>query len=169
MGKDGPSVSSAFFDSELVMKTVKEGERKEFGRIGAFVRTAARSSLRSRKLPSPVGSPPSIHTDIGFVRTRKNKAGQSTQKGASPLKELLFFAWDFQTESVVIGPTLFAQRRGADPGSSTVPRVLEEGGVETLVEKTKVRTLRFGPRPFMKPAQINGLAQLRLKDMVKAK
>jgi len=94
-----------FFDSAKVKRAVDRGKRQALSKCGAFVRTAARSSLRYRKKPSASGQPPSVHKGRG---------------GKSPLK-LIFFAWDASSKTVVVGAVLFAPATGA-------PRTLEHGG-----------------------------------------
>lgn len=115
-------VRGLFFDSEKVLRAVDAGTRKALSRFGAFVRTRARSSMRKRKNGhSRPGQPP-------FVK----------EKGL--LKKLLFFSYDPQTKSVVVGP--------ARINKSTVPAVHEFGGRLKVGRKA----VRYRPRPFMGPA-----------------
>ncbi len=124
-GFDLLNIREMFFDSSKVQRLIDSKRRKTLSRFGAFVRTRARSSIRKRKKISIPGQPPSSH------------AGQ--------LKRLLFFAWDFKTNSVVVGPVPF--RRGV------APRLLEKGGSALIENKSgKRRSARYSPRPFMAPA-----------------
>lgn len=97
-----------FFDRPAVISAVKKATRKTLSKAGAFVRTRARTSIRpapKKKKYTPVpGKPPRSHLGT--------------------LKRLIFFAWDPTTESVVVGPALFAGKT-SDP---TAPEVLELGG-----------------------------------------
>jgi hypothetical protein len=134
-----------FFDAPAVVKAVGRAERKVLSRFGAFVRRTARSSLRKRKKASEPGQPPSSH--VGLV------------------KQHLFFLWDPQHRSVVVGPV---QLNRSDPNTL---ELLEHGGTATrrfvVIEekkrrgttrrvvssrKAKPRTVRYRARPFMQPA-----------------
>ncbi|MGN6543781.1 MAG: hypothetical protein ACTHK7_01945 [Aureliella sp.] len=133
-------------------------------KIGAFVRTSARSSLRKRKRVSLPGQPPSVHTS-DKVATLKN----------------ILFGYEPKTHSVVIGPVrLNSQSRDwIDSGSKATPGLLERGGVVTIQEERwkpsksgkeykwhrrdtrraaseskeyRTRRATFRARPFMAPA-----------------
>jgi hypothetical protein len=78
---------------------------------GAYIRNAARWSIRKRQGTSPPGSPPHSHTGL--------------------LKDLLFYSFDPATDTVVIGPAKLNQVNldgDGQPVSGTVPQVLEYGG-----------------------------------------
>lgn len=107
--------SFVFFDKPEVMAAVDRGTRKALSKFGAYTRTRAKSSIKKRKGSSAPGSPPSSHT--GY------------------LKRLIFFGYDAQKKSVVIGPLPFRKNAA---------RIIEEGGLE--------RGSLYQARPFMKPA-----------------
>jgi hypothetical protein len=114
---------SQFFDRAAVIEKVEDGTKSVLAKAGAFVRTRAKSSIRSRKKPATPGTPPSSHTGI--------------------LKNLILFGYEPATESVVIGPKLF---RSANP---TGPELLEYGGNgKTLAGKPAI----YQKFPFMEPA-----------------
>lgn len=116
---------AAFFDAAAVLRQIGKFERKALSKFGAFVRTRARSSVRKRKAISRPGSPPSSHE--------------------GSYKRLIFFAFDAQSRSVVIGPVQF--KRGE------VPRLLEHGGtVVRTGSDGKSRRLVYRPRPHIAPA-----------------
>lgn len=119
------AVRESFFDSEAVAKKVEAGKRRVFSRMGAFVRTRARSSIRRRRKSSPPGQPPSAHS--GEIK-------------------LIFFAWDDATQSVVAGPVPFRGKSGLAGG--VVPRVLEFGGDVAAGGTVK----HYAGNPFMRPA-----------------
>jgi hypothetical protein len=146
-----------FFDRDLVTSRMSRTTRVTFIRIGGNVRTIARRSMRKRKAPSPVGEPPSSHE--GSLRNR------------------LFFLWDPQTESVVIGPERFNHIYfGGDrkPIRGAVPGILEDGGQIQRLETQwpngtwsradfrsprrwqgrprRFVTITIGARPYMRPA-----------------
>lgn len=120
-----------FFDRKVVMDAVDRATLRVLSRFGAFVRTRARSSIRKRKRPSTPGQPPSSHVGT--------------------LKALIFFSYDPDRKSVVIGPTLSSNPSGA-------PETLEYGGeadIESFDRARKVRTrhrAKVAARPFMGPA-----------------
>lgn len=136
----------AFFDSPEVVARVDKNKRRVFSKFGAFVRRKAKSSIRYKKGISSPGDPPFAHRSSGFNKRKMNrKTGQSEQQPASPIRELIYFAWDERRKSVVIGPTPF---RGRGDGATR----LEKGGTLTKRTKKGSKTLRYRPRPFMKPA-----------------
>jgi len=121
-------VRQLFFDSPRVVAAVDRAKRKALSRGGAFVRTRARSSIRKRKGPSAPGRPPHSHE--------------------GSLRRLIFFGYDRQTDSVVVGPLGF--------GKKTAPNVLEFGGRTTITRRRKGRRVRrrvrIARRAYMGPA-----------------
>ena len=134
-----------FFDRKAVRNALKPATRKALSQAGAFVRTSARSSMKSRgkkNARSQPGQPPRYTPGNGLLRKR------------------LFFAFDRAKESVVVGPVGF---RG-----SKVPELMEYGGntrlrnhVMPLKQARATGQRRFyrytgpakyRPRPFMNPA-----------------
>jgi len=115
-----------FFDTKRVQSAMDKKTRRVLSRFGAFVRTRARSSIRSRDTISKPGRPPHSHTRV--------------------LKDLILFGYDRMRSSVVIGP-LAASTRGA--------QALEEGGTITVKAArrgVKSRRVKIKARPFMGPA-----------------
>jgi hypothetical protein len=122
------TVKQLFFDRAVVIAEMESKTRKALSRAGAFIRTRARSSIRSRKSAAPVGSPPSSHTHL--------------------LKRFIFFSYDPATKSIVAGPEQLTGVRGTD-----VPHTLEFGGHGQTKGKGGVRRVfTIKPRPFMGPA-----------------
>ena len=95
-----------FFDRQRVIDAVGRANAQVLAKAGAFVRRTAKGKIRYAKSPSKPGNPPHGH---------RGKNGQS------PLRELIYFAFDEKTASLVVGPTPFR-------GMAVVPRVLEIGG-----------------------------------------
>jgi hypothetical protein len=116
-----------FFDRQAVISKVDAASRKVLSKFGAFVRRSAKSSIRKRKKPAPPGSPPSSHTGL--------------------LKKLIFFGYDPERQSVVIGPTRLNQE-----GRGEAPPLLEYGGKATLVRRGKKKRTTYKARPYMGPA-----------------
>lgn len=147
-------VTRLFFDRKEVIDAVGRARAAALSKAGAFVRTAARSSIRKRKRASAPGQPPSSHVGL--------------------LKNFIFFSFDPIPKSVVVGPEKLNQRAfiGQNLIVGTVPHVLEFGGTEGIREKrlsrgkwtamghrrprpgqkTRVRRARYRARPFMNPA-----------------
>ena len=139
----GMVTKEMFFDSRAVTSAVDRATRRVFSKFGAYVRTAARSSIRRRKGVSTPGRPPSSHVGL--------------------LKKSIFFAYDPTRKSVVVGPAKLHS------GTGGIPRLLEEGGrarlpVDRFVftsvggrrrakrEVIGYKSVVFQPRPFMGPA-----------------
>jgi phage gpG-like protein len=115
-------VKHLFFDSPKVIRSVDKTTRSVLSRFGAFVRRTAKSSIRKRQKVSESGTPPSSHTGL--------------------LKRFIFFGYDPQKRSVVIGPERLNQK------NTDAPHTLEYGG-RTTVNKKRIR---ISARPFMGPA-----------------
>lgn len=148
------SIKSAFFDRPKVMAAVDKARRRALSRSGAYIRTAARSSIRPRKSYSQPGQPPHSHE--------------------GSLRNLILFGYDAASDSVVVGPVGFRR--------STVPNLLEFGGKVRNTRRRVIRvgqpgrnekgqfvlgktieagqTLKYEPRPFMNPAMVKSKDQL---------
>lgn len=116
-------ITHLFFDSAKVTSSVDKGTRKVLSKFGAFVRRTAKGSIRKRKKSAPAGQPPSSHT--------------------GHLKKFIFFGYEPQKKSVVIGPALLTDNNRGD-----APSVLEYGGRT----KIKKKNVTISARPFMGPA-----------------
>ena len=121
-----------FFDSAAVNAAIDRGAKRALSKFGAYVRTRARSSIRTRKRTSQPGQPPSNHT--------------------GHLKKLIFFGYDAQKKSVVVGPLVYHK---------SAARIIEYGGIS--------EGALYRPRPFMRPAfeiELNKAARL-FRDQIK--
>jgi len=141
-----------FFDRALVQSAVDAAALRAMARFGAYVRTAARRSIRPRKAVSQAGQPPTSRLGL--------------------LRDLILFGYDASSESTVVGP---ARLNGRGDGSA--PGLLERGGTRRaragravyftndpgrdangkFVSDGKRRvvldgTLKYRPRPYMAPA-----------------
>jgi hypothetical protein len=158
-GKSLAQLKSFFFDRKRVQDAAEKGTVRALSKFGAFVRRAAQTSMRYRKKASPPGQPPSAHKDKR--RAALKKLGRAKNNGAL-LRELLFFAYDPRTRSVVVGPLGFKSKGGV-----SVPALHEFGGTRTAYPSEKFvagrgkkarvvsvggKTLRYPKRPFMAPA-----------------
>jgi hypothetical protein len=141
----------AFFNTKIVTSATDKATAKALSKAGAFVRTAAKSSLRYAKKSATPGQPPKVHR-VGFTKSHTNKkTGVVKTRTVSPLKELLFFAYVPETKTVVIGPMDY---RGSKAKGYKVPTVLEKGGAITLKRGKDTRTLTLKGNPFMRPAMV---------------
>ena len=139
-------VRKSFFDSDVVLKSMDRTLRRNMSKLGAYVRTRARSSLRYRKAPSPPGQPPSVHKTT--TRLKKNrKTGVTKRQPSSPFRDLIFFAYDKDSQSMVAGPVIFPSAR-----KKGTPKRLEYGGTTTGKRRGVAVTLNYEPRPTMHPA-----------------
>ncbi|NUQ49920.1 MAG: hypothetical protein HUU27_08385 [Phycisphaerae bacterium] len=118
-----------FFDRQTVVRAVDKAKRVALSKAGAFIRTRAKHSIRTRKGSAPPGKPPHSHTGL--------------------LKRFIFFGYDPGTESVVVGPARINRTTDA-------PHTLEFGGTTAIESgrkgKFRKRKVRIAPRPFMGPA-----------------
>ena len=123
----GFEIKRMFLDRQAVISKVDAATRRVLSKFGAFVRRSAKSSIRKRKKPAPPGQPPSSHTGL--------------------LKKFIFFGYDADRRSVVIGPTRLNQK-----GRGEAPPLLEYGGKATLVRRGKKKRVTYQARPYMGPA-----------------
>ncbi len=122
----GMVTKQMFFDTKAVTSRVDKAARKALSKFGAFVRTAAKHSIRKRKAVSEPGSPPSSH--------------------AGHLRRLIYFGYDARRKNVVIGPTPFR-------GTAEAPPLLEYGGRARRKDRKGKNVLAtYEARPFMGPA-----------------
>ena len=115
-----------FFDRKAVMSAADRATRKVLSKFGAFVRQTAKQSIRKRKKPAPPGQPPSSHSGL--------------------LKKLIFFGYEPQKRSVVIGPARLREPVG------DAPHALEHGGMSAVIIGKRKRNVKIAARPFMVPA-----------------
>ena len=120
-------ITRSFFDSEKVLAATTRAERRNLSRFGAYVRQTAKRSIRKRKRAAAPGSPPSSHS--GALRKR------------------IFFQFDLNRRSVIVGPERISSKLG------DAPHALEEGGTSVIGSGPgKGRSISIASRPFMRPA-----------------
>jgi hypothetical protein len=105
---DSARITKVFLDRERVIARIGRAAAQSLAKAGRFFRRPAKGKIRYAKRPSKPGSPPHAHAS--------RKGGKD-----SPLRELIYFAYDDRSNSVVVGPTPFR-------GAAVVPRTLELGG-----------------------------------------
>lgn len=137
------AMKGMFFDREAVLRETDKGMQSVFSKFGAYVRTRARTSIRTRKKASEPGQPPSSHTGL--------------------LKRNIFFGYDRDKKSVVIGPVLLNGTAG------TAPESLEYGGQANIMVRRRGMTrgnqrerkvIKIKTRPYMQPAFDQELTKL---------
>lgn len=130
-------VKEMFFDRLKVIELVNEATRKVLSRAGAYIRQVAKTSIRKRKGTSPPGKPPYSHE--------------------GSLRKLMFFSYERDTDSVVIGPLGFRR--------SNALHVLEYGGWTARPKwwrskKDASGRIYIRKRPYMGPALQKELPKL---------
>jgi hypothetical protein len=120
---DFKTAQSMFFDRKKVLEKVDARSKRVLSRFGAYVRRTSRQSIRKRKGTSQAGQPPFSHTGV--------------------LRRFIFFGYDSNRRSVVIGAVKVSGKSGKAPST------LEHGGRVTLPQR---RNVTISPRPFMQPA-----------------
>ncbi len=121
-------IKTLFFDKQTVLRAVDKAKRAVLSKAGAFIRTTAKHSIRTKKGSAPVGQPPHSHE--------------------GSLRRLIYFGYDPASGSVVVGPVGFQR--------STAPNVLEFGGKTEVRRRRRGQVVRtrvtIDQRPFMGPA-----------------
>ncbi len=135
-----------FFDQKAIIKAMDKASRKAQSKMGAFIRRRAKSSLKYKDTSAVSGSPPFVHQGRRFTRKTKRK-GIETQRPASPLRELLFFAYDVDKKTTIIGPAVWSSSK-----VKGVPGILEKGGSGSVLDQGVRKSASFAPHPFMMPA-----------------
>jgi len=138
-----------FFDSPKVLRAVDRATRRVLMRAGASVRLTARNKLRpARRLKEDEMTDEQLKikriaefNNRTFMPLKASDPGEPPRvRPASPLKRLLFFAYDFVKKTVVVGPAKF------DAKTQNELDVLEYGGYSKNLNKY------VDARPFMVPS-----------------
>lgn len=179
-----------FFEPDDVLAAVGKAKKAQLSKGGGLIRTVARRSMRPAKQKSKGDLTDAERQAFDRAMKRFN-AGKTTKKPKRPLvasapgqpprvrsgllKQHLFFTYDQETDSVVVGPALLNKSSGA-------PATLESGGSTqgftfrpiTLADGSPgvVRTpatVKIAPRPYMQPAFEEKKADLQklFRDSVK--
>lgn len=172
-----------FFDKKKVMDPAKRAIKKAFGKFGAYTRQRAKTSLRYSDKSARPGEPPHAHKTATRAKTNK-KTGLVKIQPISLLREYIFFGWEEQTQTIVIGPALLRNTNSRTRTAKTIPELMEYGG-DAVVTQEKIlsrrgpdqvpviakssRTARYAPHGFTNPAADKETPTLMeaLKDSVK--
>lgn len=151
---------SLFFDAPAVQRAVDAGTRRVLSRFGSFVRTKARDLTgktgrmvrvaemgdeeraayrKSVAIAKRTGRP------VPKRRRVPSRPGEPPRKVTGRLRQFLFFTFDPDRRSVVVGP---ARLSGTADANS--PATLEYGGTAKVGRRQ--RSVRVEARPFMDPA-----------------
>ncbi|WP_437226020.1 hypothetical protein SH661x_004364 [Planctomicrobium sp. SH661] len=115
-----------FFDRQKVLSKVSRAERRVLSRFGAYVRQDAKQRIRRRQRPSNRDESPTNQTGL--------------------LKRHIYFVFDPDRRSVVIGPAQLSTGTNA-------PTTLEYGGTTTInLPRRQPVQVRIEARPYMGPA-----------------
>jgi len=121
-------IKDLFFDKKTVLRAVDKAKRAVLSKAGAFIRTTAKHSVRTKKGSAPPGKPPHSHE--------------------GSLRRLIYFGYDRASDSVVVGPVGFKR--------STAPHVLELGGKTEVKRRRRGKVVEtratIQERPYMGPA-----------------
>lgn len=143
-------VKGLFFDRALVQRAVDRGVRASLNRAGAYVRRAARNSIRPapRGVSSAPGRPPRDHLNYAVRREnrRRRRAGLPRLASSGGFQGIRHILYAFTPPyGVIVGPI---SNKG---GRAT--HTLEFGGFVTLRGADgRRRIVRIAARPYMRPA-----------------
>ena len=145
-----------FQDDPAVIAAMDKAERKPLMKMGAYVRTTAKRSMKPAKRKKEAElteSEAELWNKQKATRHRRrqpigkvpfyvhSQPGEPPRKIRGDLSKFLYFVWDPSTRSVVVGPQGF-------PGRDA-PENLEHGGQSKATDGTP---FRMEARPFMFPA-----------------
>lgn len=135
-----------FFAPERVTDPAERAKVREMSRFGAYVRAAAKKSIKTKPGPSPRGTPPHAHTSYESQRVNKRTGKRQVRY---VFRDSILFGHDRAADAVFVGPVFRAGARTRP----TMPEAQEFGGtVTTRFRSGKAKTGRLPPRPFMAPA-----------------
>jgi hypothetical protein len=148
--------AKSFFFYEKILEKMDKDAAKGLSRFGAFVRRSAKSSIRKARQKSK-GQLTKDERQRFHIRQRYHELGKGpkpkrplapSNPGEPPrsitglLKKHIYFVYEPQRKSVVIGPASLNK-------STNAPEVLEKGGAAT---SSKGDHFRMEKRPYMKPS-----------------
>lgn len=158
-----------FFDSKLLEGKLDKATKAVLSKFGAYVRTFSRRSMRKARMVR-LSEMDSDERDRYELQKKINKhAGKPAPKrrlaasepGKPPrvrqgdLKKFLFFSYDTNQKSVVVGPERLSKRSGR------TPQLMEKGGRVTMdFGPNKGKSFHIAARPYMQPALTEELPKL---------
>ena len=157
-----------FFDAPKVVRAVDAATHRVLLKFGAFVRTAAKSSIRQaatkRNLLKKIGDAKTKEEKerlwLEYNKATTSEPGKPPKSHTGLLKQYIFFGYDTARQSVVSGPV--ALHGGNRRPESLM--ALEYGGTSTLLlgrrRSRGSRKITVAARPFMDPALKQELPKL---------
>ncbi len=149
VSKTVSQLRESYFAPGIVLDRMDRAHAQVSRKFGAFVRQRAKTSMRYTLKSAAPGTPAAAHKSQ--MRTKTNrKTGVSKPQLVSPEREGIFFYYDPQTRTVIIGPTLWVHsRKTGNPTSGTIPETLEFGGSITILEVLREarNSKKFGHLP----------------------
>lgn len=166
-------MKSLFFDRPAVESAVARGERKALSRIGAFLRTRARTStLRRVAFKGKRASVQRIRDGKAAKVQESAKAGEPprvrSRDRVATIRNILF-AFQPESHSVITGPVALNTRLTGG-SETTVPGLLERGGTVNVAQwkptassvwsmgnvrkpgvQNRMTRAQYAARPFMGP------------------
>ena len=152
------AAKSMFFD-RVVITAVNRAEIGVLSRMGSFVRTSSRTSIKKAsgvKIPKLKAKLRNAKTAMAkqkaqdklddAIKKQTSRPGEPPKgHGAQFLKRFIYFGFDSATRSTVVGPVRLNGRKSID-----APSILEGGG------RTKIgtQTVEIEARPYMGPALV---------------
>ena len=163
-----------FFDKDIIVRKLTHAEREALAKHGASIRKEAKSSMKTK--------PIDVHAEPGNPPFRHNVTG-------ALLWRHLYFSYNPQTSSVIVGPEKLSGKKG------DAPHVMEYGDYQTtkpigLNRKVFQRVERMGKlakrrfwkeyresrkqagknefveaRPYMRPALAKEMHTARLHEV----
>lgn len=122
---DFKAAKGLFLDREVVSRDVDRTTAKALAKAGAWIRATARNSIRSVPASARFTAPAS-------------RPGEPPRSRVGNLKRFLFFVYEPDSRSVVVGPARIARATGA-------PATLEFGGTSGIAAR-RARARRVGER-----------------------
>lgn len=179
-----------FVDRPGVMRAIDRKRLRVLSRVGAFAMTVMRRMIRAPK-SSKRARTIDVNGRSYFVpmrgkvldartrrpvtraeaesarramalRLRSEGEGQPPRRGPTDLlRRNIFFGVDTDTESVVIGPRMFAKQPPL-VGAVSVPELLEKGGIEIIMGKRA----KYGARPYAAPTL--PIAERKFRELIES-
>lgn len=143
-----------FFDADRVINAERRAEKKWMSRFGAFVRQRAKTSIKRPGKKAKALLAEALRSG-DEDRIREAFQGTTSQPDNPPLshtdllKRFIFFIYDPDLHSVLIGPARLSGKAGQ------APEALEHGGPSEIASRRRGRQGRkiaVKPRPYMTPA-----------------
>lgn len=185
---------SMFVDRKGVMERVDRKTLRVLSGTGAYARSSMRNSIRSHptskksrtiqvgdvacfvpphgkvldaKTGRPVTTRLAALAVVAFrARTRAEGVGKPPRRGATDLlRKRIFFGVEADTETVVIGPEMFAKQPSMI-GATSVPQLLDQGGREQIRMGGMTFMANYEPRPFVAPQM--PIAQKKMAELIES-